>query len=85
MNKAELIEAVASRLDGSKKAAADALEAFIDTVAAAVAKGDKVVLWGENRPEWIACYWGIQLVGAIAVPIDYRSSRDFAERIRAIV
>ena len=53
--------------------------------AAGVAKGDKVVLWGENRPEWIACYWGIQLIGAIAVPIDYRSSPDFATRIRDIV
>ena len=50
-----------------------------------VAKGDKIVLWGENRPEWIACYWGIQLLGAIAVPIDYRSSPDFATRIRDIV
>ena len=29
--------------------------------AAGVAKGDKVVFWGENRPEWIACYWGCQL------------------------
>ena len=53
--------------------------------AAGVGKGDKVLLWGENRPEWIACYWGIQLIGAIAVPIDYRSSREFAERIRTIV
>ena len=50
-----------------------------------VVKGDKVVLWGENRPEWIACYWGIQLLGAIAVPIDFRSSPDFANRIRLIV
>ena len=45
-------------------------------IAHGVVKGDKVVLWGENRPEWIACYWGIQLAGAIAVPIDYRSSRN---------
>jgi len=50
-----------------------------------VSKGDKVVLWGENRPEWIACYWGLQLIGAIAVPIDYRSSQDFAARVRDIV
>jgi len=54
-------------------------------IAHGVSKGDKVVLWGENRPEWIACYWGIQLAGAIAVPIDYRSSQEFAERIRKIV
>jgi long-chain acyl-CoA synthetase len=54
-------------------------------IANGVLKADKVVLWGENRPEWIACYWGIQLAGAIAVPIDYRSSREFADRIRGIV
>ena len=50
-----------------------------------VRKGDKVMLWGENRPEWIACYWGIQLAGAVAVPIDFRSSQEFAGRIHAIV
>jgi long-chain acyl-CoA synthetase len=54
-------------------------------IAHGVHKGDRVMLWGENSPEWIACYWGIQLAGAIAVPIDFRSSRDFADRIRAIV
>src|SRR5687768_10023177 len=54
-------------------------------IALGVRKGDNVMLWGENRPEWIACYWGIQLAGAVAVPIDFRSSHDFANRIRAIV
>ncbi len=54
-------------------------------IAHGVGKGDKVMLWGENRPEWIACYWGIQLAGAVAVPIDFRSSREFAGRIRSMV
>jgi long-chain acyl-CoA synthetase len=54
-------------------------------IAHGVLKGDKVLLWGENRPEWIACYWGIQLAGAIAVPIDYRSSREFTTEITRIV
>jgi long-chain acyl-CoA synthetase len=54
-------------------------------IASGVAKGDTVLLWGENCPEWIACYWGIQLAAAIAVPIDYRSSPDFAERVQRIV
>ena len=54
-------------------------------IAHGVLKGDKVLLWGENRPEWIACYWGIQLAGAIAVPIDYRSSEEFAQKINHIV
>jgi len=46
VNKAELVEAVAARLDGSKKAASDAIEAFLDVVAGAVAKGDKVSITG---------------------------------------
>ena len=54
-------------------------------IAHGVRKGHKVMLWGENRPEWIACYWGIQLAGAVAVPIDFRSSPEFAGRVRTIV
>ena len=50
--------------------------------AAGLQKGDKVVFWGENRPEWIACYWGCLLTGIIVVPIDYRSSLDFVIRVR---
>ncbi|MEI7655456.1 MAG: HU family DNA-binding protein [Actinomycetes bacterium] len=46
MNKAELIEAVAARLDTSKSAAAEAVEAIIDTVITATAKGDKVAIAG---------------------------------------
>ena len=45
--------------------------------AAGVARNDKVLLWGENRPEWIVAYWGVILSGAVAVPIDYRSSPEF--------
>src|SRR5262245_8434804 len=36
--------------------------------AAGVNKGDKVVFWGENRPEWVACYWGCLISGVIVVP-----------------
>ncbi|MGE0393358.1 MAG: AMP-binding protein [Vicinamibacterales bacterium] len=53
--------------------------------AAGITKGDKVILWAENRPEWIACYWGCLLIGAVAVPIDYRSSPEFVARVRGIV
>ena len=48
-------------------------------------KGDKVLLWGENRPEWIVCYWGCLLLGVVVVPIDYRSSSAFAARVRGVV
>jgi long-chain acyl-CoA synthetase len=53
--------------------------------AAGVTQGDKIVLWGENRPEWIAAYWGAVISGVVVVPIDYRSSADFLLRVAAIV
>ena len=53
--------------------------------AAGLAKGDKVVLWGENRPEWVVAYWGAVISGIIVVPIDYRSSVEFADKVRTIV
>ena len=49
---------------------------------AGVHKGDKVVLWSENRPEWVAAFWACLLVGAIVVPVDYRASSAFLLRIR---
>ena len=53
--------------------------------ATGLGKGDKVVFWGENRPEWIACYWGCLISGIIVVPIDYRSSTEFVTRVGALV
>ncbi len=52
---------------------------------AGVAKGDTVVIFSENRPEWIVAFWGCLLIGAIVVPIDYRSSPDFLARVATIV
>jgi long-chain acyl-CoA synthetase len=48
-------------------------------------KGDKVVFWGENRPEWIVAFWGCLLGGIVVVPIDYRASPDFLARVSRIV
>jgi long-chain acyl-CoA synthetase len=48
---------------------------------AGVAKGDRVLIWSENRPEWIAAFWGCMLIGAAAVPADYRASASFVLRI----
>jgi DNA-binding protein HU-beta len=45
-NKAQFIETLAERLDGDKKRAAAALDAVIDTIYAAIAKGEKVALTG---------------------------------------
>ena len=48
-------------------------------------KGDAVVFWSENRPEWIVAFWGCLLGGIVVVPIDYRASPDFLERVTSIV
>ncbi len=48
-------------------------------------KGDKVVFFSENRPEWIVAFWGCLLNGVVVVPIDYRSSPDFLARVARIV
>jgi len=46
MNKAELIEVVAGRIDASKKDAAEAVQAVVDAITEAVAKGQKVSISG---------------------------------------
>jgi len=46
MNKAELIEAVAAAAEISKKDATAAVDAVLDSVKSAVAKGDKVSISG---------------------------------------
>lgn len=46
MNKSELVAAMAEKANLSKKDAEAALNAFTDTVAAALKKGDKIALVG---------------------------------------
>jgi DNA-binding protein HU-beta len=46
MNKAELIEVVAARIDASKKDAAEAVQAVVDAIQEAVATGQKVSISG---------------------------------------
>jgi long-chain acyl-CoA synthetase len=53
--------------------------------AAGLGKGDKVVFWSENRPEWIIALWGCLLNGSIAVPIDFRASHDFLSNVARTV
>jgi long-chain acyl-CoA synthetase len=50
-----------------------------------ISRDEKIILYGENRPEWIIALWGCLLAGVIAVPIDYRSSLEFVERVQSIV
>src|SRR5467141_3636575 len=45
-----------------------------------VVPSDRVLLWGPNSAEWVACFWGILLRGAIVVPMDSAASPDFVQR-----
>jgi long-chain acyl-CoA synthetase len=53
--------------------------------ATGIRKSNKVVFWSENRPEWIIALWGCLLNGSIAVPIDYRASQEFLDKVARIV
>jgi long-chain acyl-CoA synthetase len=46
-----------------------------------IAKGDAVLLWGENSAQWIAVFLGCLLRGVVVVPIDPNSSPEFAGRV----
>jgi long-chain acyl-CoA synthetase len=46
-----------------------------------IAKGDAVLLWGDNSAQWIAAFLGCLLRGVVVVPIDHASSPEFACRV----
>src|SRR6058998_440491 len=41
-----------------------------------IRKGDRVLIWAENRLEWVAVFWACIASGVIAVPVDFRFSED---------
>jgi len=47
-----------------------------------IGAGDRVLFWGESRPEWIACFYGCLLRGVVVVPLDLKSAPDFVARVQ---
>ena len=47
-------------------------------------KGDRVALWAENRPEWMAVWLGAAIAGLVIVPIDFLASEDECANILKI-
>jgi len=45
-------------------------------LAAGLVKGDRVVLWAENRPEWMAVWMGTVIAGICIVPVDFLVSEQ---------
>lgn len=44
-------------------------------------RGDRVLIWGVNRPEWAIGFFGALFAGIVLVPLDVRSQPDFVARI----
>ena len=60
--------------------------AFVQRLrASGIRKGDKVLIWSENRPGWIGALWGCILDGVVLVPLDYRVSAEFLLSIAKLV
>jgi long-chain acyl-CoA synthetase len=60
----------------------DLASGFARTLEArSIAKGDRIMLWGENSAQWAAVFFGCALRGVIAVPMDDGASTDFALRV----
>ena len=50
-----------------------------------IRKGDRLLLWGENGPEWVAVFWSCVSQGVQVVPVDPTTSPALVERIQAKV
>src|ERR1700749_2696619 len=48
-----------------------------------VTKGERVLLWAANGPEWVAAFFGCALRGAVVVPLDVESAPDFVSRVQS--
>src|SRR5258708_7364152 len=47
-----------------------------------IGKQDRVLLWAESTPEWVATFFGCVLRGAIVVPLDVHSDAAFVARVQ---
>jgi long-chain acyl-CoA synthetase len=43
--------------------------------------GERLLIWSDNRAEWIAAFWGCVLQGVAVVPVDASTSPELVTRI----
>src|SRR6266704_772301 len=48
-----------------------------------IRKSDRVLIWADNRMEWVAVFWACIASGVVAVPVDFRFSEDLVRRIES--
>jgi long-chain acyl-CoA synthetase len=47
-----------------------------------IGKGDRVLLWARNSPQWVASFFGCISRGAIVVPLEVQTDRGFVTRVQ---
>ena len=47
-----------------------------------LSKGNRLLVWSENRPAWVYVFWAAVARGVEVVPVDFRSSARLVERIQ---
>ncbi|HYH86350.1 MAG TPA: AMP-binding protein [Pyrinomonadaceae bacterium] len=47
-----------------------------------ITKGERVLLWAANSPEWVVAFFGCALRGVVLVPLDVESAPDFVARVQ---
>ena len=47
-----------------------------------VGRGERVLVWAGNSPEWVAAFFGCALRGAVVVPLDVESTTEFVARVQ---
>src|SRR6201981_3018471 len=52
-----------------------------DLASRGIAKGDRILIWGENSGEWLAAFLGCLFAGVVAVPMDAIADPKFAARV----
>ena len=45
-------------------------------LAAGLGKGDRVILWSENRPQWMSVWMGTVIAGIVIVPVDFLATEQ---------
>ena len=52
-----------------------------EMTARGIGRGERILLWGENAPQWAAVFWACALTGAVAVPLDPNTTEAFAAEV----
>jgi long-chain acyl-CoA synthetase len=52
-----------------------------ELVHAGLHTGDRLLIWSDSRPEWIAAFWGCLLRGVAIIPVDAAASQELVGRI----